>query len=465
MSELKVSTIESNNTLTANSLTVGNVTINATGITAPTYVINTSAVAIGNSSANVIITANSSVNFVVVNNAPNVFPNPLDIYAWASQASGFNNCTVSRDTSIELSPAGGIPFKIKPTGSDPYPSTYSSNTWNLATTANNDIWKVSGYVRANGDITLAANEFLLLLPANSSGNYGTAGTPNSTPSATLIGNTWTYFEKIFQINGNANTKYIQIRPDGPNSGLNDLWYDGLSLQRVFSNTIPTETVNTQLFTANGTWTKPSWATDGKELVIVHMWGGGGGGSTNATAGYAGAGGAFVYGYFIASNCNATCNVVVGLGGSATVNGTPGGISLFYANTTNALTAYGGEGGNQTVQGGGNGGGWFANTGPLVGTRGTTGTDSTFGGGGGSVGSPYNSGNSVYGGGGGSASGQGRAGSSIYGGGGGGGTTGGTSVYGGAGGKSAAGSIPGGGGDASQIGARGEVRVYTYRIVS
>jgi hypothetical protein len=227
--------------------------------------------------------------------------------------------------------------------------------------------------------------------------------------------------------------------------------------------LPYETVNTQIFTKSGTWTKPSWATDGEELVIVHMWGGGGGGSTNATAGYAGAGGAFVFGNFIASQCNTVCNVVIGIGGSATVNGTPGGISIFYANTTNSLNAYGGEGGNQTVTGGGNGGGWFANTGPLVGTRGTTGTDSTFGGGGGSVGSPYNSGNSIYGGGGGGAAGTGIAGSSIYGGGGGGGATGGTSIFGGAGGRGAAGSIPGGGGDAAQAGARGEVRVYTLRI--
>lgn len=464
MSQLQVSILESNNTLTANSLFVGNVTINATGIIAPGYVVNTSTINLGNSSANISITANSSVNFVVVNNATNVFPNPLDIYAWASSAT-LNNCLISRDTTIPVSPAGGIPFKITPTGADPHPGTYNSNTWNLAPTVNNDIWKVLGYIRANSDVTIPENNFLLPLLANSSGSYGTAGSVNATPSATLTGNTWTYFETIFQISGNANTRYIQIRPDGEQTGTYDFWYDGLSLQKVVSNTTPLETVNTQIFTANGTWTKPSWATDGKELVIVHMWGGGGGGSTNATAGYAGAGGAFVFGNFITSQCNAVCNVVVGVGGSATVNGTPGGISFFYANTTNSLTAYGGEGGNQTVLGGGNGGGWFANTGPLVGTRGATGTDSTFGGGGGSVNSPYNSGNSVYGGGGGGAAGQGRAGSSIYGGGGGGGATGGTSIFGGAGGKGAAGSIPGGGGDAAQVGARGEVRVYTLRIVS
>jgi len=476
MSELKVNTIESNNTLTANSLTVGNVTINATGITAPTYVINTSAVAIGNSSANVIITANSSVNFVVVNNAPNVFPNPLDIYEWASAAT-LSNCLISRDTTIENSPAGGSPFKIVPTGTDPHFGTYNSNTWNLATTANNDIWKISGYVRANGDITLAAAQFLLPLPANSSGNYGTAGIANAFPSATLIGNTWTYFEKIFQINGNANTAYIQIRPDGPDSGLNDLWYDGLSLQRVFSNTIPTETVNTQLFTANGTWTKPSWATDGKELVIVHMWGGGGGGGSGPGGQSSGGGGAFVYGYFIANNLSATQSVTVGLGGAQSAGGAAAnGTNSSFAN----LTAYGGQGVWSTGAAGG-GGGWLS-TGttnnqeggdPLGGSN-TAGSspDSTFGGGYG-AGNITRSGQSIYGGGGGGLTTFFSGANSVYGGGGGAGhasMTNGKSIFGGNGGTATvAASIPGGGGggNATSIGAgaRGEVRVYTLRIVS
>jgi hypothetical protein len=472
MSELKVNTIEANNTLTANTLFVGNVvTINSSGIFGPSYTVNTSAIVVGNSSSNVSFTANMSVSsYITANDVHDWFGDTLttDVYAWVtSNGTTPYHCVISQDTSVGKAPGSlSFPLLIVPTGVDPIPgSTYNSNTWNLAPTTDGDVWKVSGYVLSDKDLTITPGAFILLLLANTSGNYGTAGTTSSQPDVVLNKNQWTYFEKFITINGNANTAYVQLRLDGVNSGDANLWYGSVSLKKTFSKSSITETVNTQIFTANGTWTKPSWATDGKELVIVHMWGGGGGGSTNATSGYAGAGGAFVYGYFIASNCNATCNVVVGVGGSATVNGTPGGISLFYANTTNSLTAYGGEGGNQTVSGGGNGGGWFANTGPLVGTRGTTGTDSTFGGGGGAAGSPYNSGNSVYGGGGGGAKGQGRAGSSIYGGGGGGGSTGGDSVYGGAGGKLAAGSITGGGGDASQIGASGEVRVYTIRILS
>jgi hypothetical protein len=476
MSELKVNSIESNNTLTANSVVVGNVSINSIGITAPTHVVNTSAIAIGNSSANITITANSSVNFVVVDNVTNVFPEPLDIYAWASLASSFNNCTVSRDTTIPASPAGGIPFKIDPSGSDPHPSTYNANTWNLASTANNDIWKLSGYVRANGSITLSPSEFLLLLPANSSGNYGTAGEANTNPSVTLTSDTWTYFETIFQINGNANTRYIQIRPDGPNAGLNDFWYDGLSLQKVVSNTLITETVNTQIFTADGTWTKPSWATDGKELVIVHMWGGGGGGGVSV-AGSGGGGGAFVFGYFIAGNLGSTQAVTVGLGGAQTatfVSAADGANSIFAG-----LTAYGGQGMYSSGAGGG-GGGWFSRDttenqegGAPLGGANTAGSspDSTFGGGYG-AGNVTRSGQSIYGGGGGGCSSFFSGANSVYGGGGGMGVTGtnGKSIFGGDGGtRTVAASAPGGGGGSNTTsigsGARGEVRVYTLRIMS
>ena len=480
MSELKVSTLESNNTLSANSLFAGDLTINSTGITTPLYTINTAAIAIGNSISNNIITSNSIVKFVAVDNANNVFPNPLDIYAWASLASNFNNCTVSRDTTIPLSPAGGIPFKVTPTGADPYPATYNSNTWNLANTGINDIWKISGYIRADEDVVIGSSEFLLILPANSIG--GLVGGANSQPTVIMQGNTWTYFDHVFKINDTATTaKYIQIRPDGYYNAFDpkliDFWYDGLTLQRVISNnSIITEMVNTQIFTTtgSGTWTKPAWATDGKELVVVHMWGGGGGGAVNAPGG----GGAFVFGYFIANNLSATQTVVVGAGGvGGNPSGTVGGSSSF-AN----LVAYGGGWGTAnasltpTVTSGG-GGGWFSaggNTsatsggGPLGGTY--TFANSTFGGG--AAGNTGIAGDSVYGGGGGAGIATGTAGDSIFGGGGGAITAaGGKSYFGGTGGSSSStvASAPGGGGGGNFTvngnGARGEVRVYTYRIVS
>lgn len=118
-----------------------------------------------------------------------------------------------------------------------------------------------------------------------------------------------------------------------------------------------EAVNTQIFTANGTWTKPGWANTGNELVVVHLWGGGGGGSNNTASGRGGGGGAFVFGYFKSSQCNSICNVVVGVGGAGGTTGAAGGNSIFFANTTNALYAYGGGSGGSAgvIHSGSNGG--------------------------------------------------------------------------------------------------------------
>jgi len=268
-----------------------------------------------------------------------------------------------------------------------------------------------------------------------------------------------------------NSSYISVSNSAGNTQINStsISTTGITVGGTLYTTVEAQSSDYQVFTANGTWTKPSWA-QANDLVIVHMWGGGGGAYLNN----AGGGGAFVYGYFISSQCNSTCNVVVGLGGLAQItagsNGQPGGTSVFYANTTNSLSAYGGGGGKSGSTGGG--GGWFstgsspgAGGGPLGGAAGGTGGDSTFGGGGGFSTSPYIGGNSIYGGGGGSN------GSSIFGGGGGGSgpTNNGTSIYGGQGGITApnTATIPGGGGGngggSAYDGSRGEVRVWVQKV--
>lgn len=253
-----------------------------------------------------------------------------------------------------------------------------------------------------------------------------------------------------------------------------------------------ETVNVQIFTANGTWTKPVWATDGKELVVVNMWGGGGGGAYGTGISSGGGGGAFAYGYFSAAQCNSVCNVVVGTAGAAGAgaNATAGGDSVFWPNTTASLSAFGGGGGQgvTTPQAGG-GGGWLSAGATALGSGGgplgsnSTLSETTFGGGRGAVSNStgWSSSRSVYGGaGGGSANATLtlNPSASIFGGGGGGAFSGsgGTSVYGGRGAglanaaQNIAG-IPGGGGAAahsnnfSSAGARGEVRIYTYRILT
>jgi hypothetical protein len=270
-------------------------------------------------------------------------------------------------------------------------------------------------------------------------------------------------------NGVVNTSAIRVISGASNATvLSVISTPSINIAGTSYTSLVAESVNTQIFTANGTWTKPSWATTGNELVIVHMWGGGGGGNTSAGTGYGGGGGAFVYGYYKASQLGSvaanTANVVVGLGGAP---GFVGGTSSV-ANATNGLfSAYGGGFASAGVNGGGGGGGWFSAGGTTVGggplPANTSVAFSTFGGGAASL---PGSGHSIYGGSAGVLDSGGSV--SIFGGGGGSYTgTVGTSVYGGWGGNtSVAPTTPGGGGAGgsanNSAGARGEVRVYTLR---
>jgi hypothetical protein len=273
----------------------------------------------------------------------------------------------------------------------------------------------------------------------------------------------------------VNSSSVSVGTSGANTILQATISEGnITVGGNTVTSLPTgssEICNVQIFTANGTWTKPSWATTGYELVFVHMWGGGGGSNTGGTTLNGGGGGAFVYGIYMGSQVNSTANVVVGLGGTLGVNG---GNSSFANSTGGLLTAYGGGAANTTSSGGG--GGWLGvgapinGGGPLGGN--STINASTFGGGGMGVNS-QNPGSSIYGGGAGGYF-NNTAGSSIYGGGGGGGANAsgnaGISIYGGFGANSTvAAGIPGGGGALANstfanntAGARGEVRVYTLR---
>jgi len=271
----------------------------------------------------------------------------------------------------------------------------------------------------------------------------------------------------------------------------------------------------QVFTANGTWTKPSGLT-GNERVTVEMWGGGGGSggvTGNANAGGSGGGGGGDYNSytFLASLLGATETVTIGAAGIAgTYNsaGGAGGTTSFGA----WLSAFGGGASDAVTvlaQGSGSGGGGglssVGGAGSTSGTGGTGGTAPGYagaaaganaaiswcGGGGGAGGTSSNGsagGHSQYGGGGGgggagggSGKNGGDGGKSIYGGGGGaggGGNTGGlagaagTSMFGGNGGAAGSpGTAPGGGAGGitstasntpGQPGARGECRVWVVR---
>lgn len=228
----------------------------------------------------------------------------------------------------------------------------------------------------------------------------------------------------------------------------------------------------QVFTATGSgaWTKPTGATANSK-VYVQMWGAGGGsGGANGTGSSntgGGGGGEFKEISFLASTLAGTVSLNVGAGGTAGANtgGNAGnGGATTFAGATNTITARGGLGSLGSVTGAGAGGlgaGYFpqsANTPPFDALDDSTG--GTGGGGGATTG-----GASVKGGGGGAGA------SSVS-------TTGGLSVLGGNGADSGInnhagsdGNAPGGGASGARqngagnqlggVGARGEIRIWTF----
>lgn len=246
-----------------------------------------------------------------------------------------------------------------------------------------------------------------------------------------------------------------------------------------------QSADVQVFTANGTWTKPT----GAKRVHVQCWGGGGGGGGGATGGVAnggngagGGGGAYIDHWYEAGDLAASVSVTVGAatGNAATsADGATGNPSSFGT----LMQAFGGGGGRRGVSdgspGGGGGGGLHgagtvgsltqggAGGGPGAGGTNSVGVGIYGGMGGGTTNTAPNvsgtQGVAVFGGGGGggcTSAGVGAAGrTSLYGGGGGGGgggLAGAGAVAGGAGGASGSDTvnITGGGGAAATTGSGG-----------
>lgn len=171
----------------------------------------------------VTITGATISGGVILGDINNVVPKPLDIYAWASAAS-MNNCTISRDTTTGLSPAGGIPIKMSVTGTDPHMGTYNSVPWNLAPAAIGQTWRASVYAKAS--ISTSASIFIFGCLSNGTYVEAPSGGGSITTSWSLISFTHTFT--------NASTVFIQTRLDGADNAPigTDIWFDQYMLYRV-----------------------------------------------------------------------------------------------------------------------------------------------------------------------------------------------------------------------------------------
>ena len=155
--------------------------------------------------------------------SPNVFPSALDIYNWTGSSGA--NSTLSRDTTTDPSPAGGIPLKMAQSANDSYTATYGSSPWNLAPALTGQTWTISVWVKASSPVTI---EGPVIFEANSSGGYVQV----SSAGSVSVGTTWTRvsYARTFT---DATTAYIQVRLDGNNTGgvgVN-VWWDGLQVER------------------------------------------------------------------------------------------------------------------------------------------------------------------------------------------------------------------------------------------
>ena len=160
---------------------------------------------------------------VILGDINNVVPYPLDIYAWASGA-GTNNCTLSRDPTTGLSPAGGIPMKMTVTGADPYIATYNSAPWNLAPAAVGQTWRAQVYAKAS--ISTSAAIFIFGCLSNGTYIEAPAGGGRITTSWSLVTFTHTFT--------NPSTVIIQTRLDGADNApiSTEIWFDQYMLYRV-----------------------------------------------------------------------------------------------------------------------------------------------------------------------------------------------------------------------------------------
>jgi hypothetical protein len=159
----------------------------------------------------------------------NIHPYPLDIGTWATSG---DNATLSRDTSVTDSPAGGVPLKMVATNtSRPDTNTTGSPSWHLAPSTIADTWTASAWVKAS---------------ANTTGTLRIFGVDDASfawINGGSTGNIYTYWTRISYTlsfsTASPNITKVQLSLEGPFSGGpagQTIWWDGLQVERSTSAT-------------------------------------------------------------------------------------------------------------------------------------------------------------------------------------------------------------------------------------
>lgn len=160
--------------------------------------------------------------------SPNVVPSPVDVFA--NIGSEIQSCTLSRDTTITRQ-YGSIPMKMAVTGNDSYAGKYGYPAANLASALSGQTWTISVWAKAS----VATDGQLFIFGADTNGAVFVS--PDYSAGNMSITTSWQRFSFSYTFT-NANTRYIQFRLDGTNSGGSGItiWWDGLQIERASSAT-------------------------------------------------------------------------------------------------------------------------------------------------------------------------------------------------------------------------------------
>lgn len=162
----------------------------------------------------------------------NVHPYPNNIGRWMSvNSGGTSNCIISEDPT-QISPTGGIPMRMITTGADPHLISYQVSKWNLAPANTGETWTASVWVRANTAVTI---EGIPIFGANSTGVWASGlGFDAGGFGSFSVDTNWRRISTTLTMN-NANTRFIQVRLDGPNTFTPaTIWWDGLQVEKSSS---------------------------------------------------------------------------------------------------------------------------------------------------------------------------------------------------------------------------------------